>query len=290
MTGRAYGILCGVTVAALWGSAFSAIEVALSAFNPLTLVFLRLIIAAAALLAFGLWKRIPLPRLRDLPRIIGCAAVGMTGYQLLLNLGEVHVAAGIASMIIAAAPLVAALVVRRNRAECGSRQWWWASAVCAAGVVVVCIDATGAAPLLAVGALVAAAIMYGLYGPLLKPLLAHHTGLTVTTHITVAAAVMSAPLVLLNPMSIDDMTVLGWGAAIYLGVAPSAVAFLLWAESLRRLRTTETTALLFLVPVFGMCIALLTTGLTLTPTAAAGSVLVLVGLYFVLRAPKAGAP
>lgn len=279
---RACGVLFGVIVAALWGSAFSAIELALDEFPPLTLVSLRLSIAAGALLVVGACRRVPLPRRADLPRVFGCATVGMTGYQLLLNLGEVDVPAGTASMIIAAAPLVAAFVVRRDHAQRGSRRWWWASAVCATGVAVVCIDAAGSAPLLAVGSLITAAVVYGLYGPLLKPLLAHQSGLTVTTHVTVAAALLSAPLIVICPVPFDDVTAAGWAAVVYLGVVPSAAAFLLWAESLRRLRTSETIAFLFLVPVFGMGVALVTTGTTLTPTVMIGSVLVLVGLCVAL--------
>lgn len=286
MTSRTYGMILGVCVVALWGSAFSAITLALDAFHPLTLVPLRLGVAAIALLALGAWKRVPLPNRRDLPRICGCAATGMTGYQLLLNLGEVDVPAGTASMIIAAAPLAAAFTVRRNRDECAPRRWWSASVVCIVGVVLVCIDAAGSAPLIAIGALVTAAVIYGLYGPLLKPLLTDQTGLAVTTHITVAAAVMSSPLLLLNPIPVVLAGATSWGAVLYLGAAPSAAAFILWAESLRRLRTSETSALLFLVPVFGVVIAMLVTGQVLTATSTVGSILVLGGLCLTLRRPR----
>lgn len=226
--GRTGRILCGVIAVALWGSAFAAITVALDAFHPFTLVPVRLGIAATALLIASFWRPVPLPRLRTLPRIVGCAAVGMVGYQLLLNLGEVDVPAGTASMIIAAAPLAAAIMVRQDRSDRTPRSWWWASSVCIAGVVLVCIDAAGTAPLDAIGALVIAAIIYGLYAPLLKPLLADHDGFTVTTHITVTAAIMSTPLLLTHPIPPHDVTATEWGAAIYLGIGPSATAFLLW--------------------------------------------------------------
>ncbi|MFB7493208.1 EamA family transporter [Streptomyces sp. NPDC056161] len=75
-----------------------------SAPGPAALSFLRLAVAAVALLAISPVTGLRIPRKRDLPLIAACGLTGMTAYQVLLNWAEVHVEAGTASFLIATPP------------------------------------------------------------------------------------------------------------------------------------------------------------------------------------------
>ena len=75
----------------------------------------RLVVASAALALVAPVLGVRRPARRDLPQIALCGATGMSAYQLLLNWGEVHVAAGTASLLIA---------TRRCSASCSPPCSW----------------------------------------------------------------------------------------------------------------------------------------------------------------------
>ncbi|MGT2426704.1 EamA family transporter [Amnibacterium kyonggiense] len=98
------GVGPGLAVVVLWASAFPAIQIAVAQLGVIGLSFVRLAVAAAALLVLGVLRRIRRPRARDLGWIVAAGFFGMTAYQLLLNASELAVPAGTASIIVAAAP------------------------------------------------------------------------------------------------------------------------------------------------------------------------------------------
>ena len=105
-------VIAGLGVVALWASAFPAIRVAAPDLGVAGLSFVRLATASIVLLACATARRPRAPRRRDLGWIIACGFFGMAAYQLLLNQSELHVPAGTASIIVAAAPLVSVAVAR----------------------------------------------------------------------------------------------------------------------------------------------------------------------------------
>ena len=98
------------TTLILWASAFVAIRVALPGLGVAALSLGRLLVAAAALAVVAVFSHVRRPQRRDLARITGCGLAGMTVYQLLLNTGERTVPAGTASLLVATAPIFAALL------------------------------------------------------------------------------------------------------------------------------------------------------------------------------------
>lgn len=103
--------LAGTVV--LWASAFPAIRLGIDGLGVAGLSFLRLGVAALALMVVAPFTKVRLPRRRDLPMIALCGATGMTAYQVLLNWGEVHVEAGTASLLIPRPRLIAPRTARR---------------------------------------------------------------------------------------------------------------------------------------------------------------------------------
>lgn len=100
-----------------WASTFPAIRVALSAYTPSEVAFLRYVVATALLIGYASAKRLPLPRLRDLPPIALCGFIGLTIYNFALNAGEMTVSAGTASFIISSEIGIIALLARVFYAE-----------------------------------------------------------------------------------------------------------------------------------------------------------------------------
>ena len=94
----------------LWASAFAGIRAGLADFSPAHLTLYRFLVACAALGLYAVVARLRPPPWRDLARILGLSLLGITTYHLALNFGEISVPAGTASLIIAAGPVITALL------------------------------------------------------------------------------------------------------------------------------------------------------------------------------------
>ncbi|TPX00857.1 EamA family transporter, partial [Schumannella luteola] len=153
---------------------------------------------------------------------------GMAAYQLLLNESELHVPAGTASIIVAAAPLVSIVVARILFAEPISPVTIVGSVIALGGVVVVCLARAGVSLSAAVWIAVAAMVVQGIYHPLQRPLLRRYSGLEVASYTMIAGTLMTLPLVPLEADQLASASASGWIAAAYLALLPSALGFVLW--------------------------------------------------------------
>jgi drug/metabolite transporter (DMT)-like permease len=283
---RHRALLAGVTVVFLWASAFPAIQVAAPAMGPIGLSLARLVVATVALLIVGLVRRIRLPRRRDLGWVIACGFFGMTAYQLLLNGGELHVPAGTASIIVAAAPLVSVAVARILFAEQISRTTLVGSAIALGGVVIVCLARAGVSLSAAVWIVVAAMVVQGAYHPLQRPLLRRYSGLEVACYSMVAGTLMTIPAA---PFDIDGLLGAGaaaWLAALWLGLMPSALGFVLWGYAVARMSVAVSTSMLYLVPPVAVLIAWAWIGELPIVAELIGGVIVLLGVITISQLPR----
>lgn len=279
-------VLAGLGVVLLWASAFPAIRIAAHDMGPVGLSFTRLLVATMTLLVVAAVVRARLPRARDLGWIIGCGFFGMTAYQLLLNWGEVFVPAGTASIIVAAAPLVSVAVARLLFHERVSLLTIAGSAIALAGVAFVCLARAGVSVSASVWIVVAAMVVQGVYHPLQRPLLSRYSGVEVATYSMVAGTVMTIPFL---PFAVDDVLTAGaapWLAAIYLGLLPSALGFVLWGYAVARMPVAVSTSLLYLVPAVAVLIAWLVLGELPIPAELAGGAIVIAGVIIISHAGR----
>jgi drug/metabolite transporter (DMT)-like permease len=238
--------LAGTVV--LWASAFPAIRIGVDGLGVPALSFLRIAVAACALLLVAPFAGVRLPRFRELPLIALCGATGIAAYQLLLNWGEVEVPAGTASLLIAIVPAFSVLLGNLFLKERVSRDIVLGSVVALAGAAVVSMaEGTGgftASALIVLGA----AVVQGVYHVATKPLLRVHTGLEVATYAMAAGTVFALPLAPATWNAALRAPADALACALYLGLLPSALGFVIWAYAVARLPLAASTAALYLVP------------------------------------------
>ncbi|WP_258056145.1 DMT family transporter [Streptomyces sp. Ru62] len=280
--------LAGTVV--LWASAFPAIRVGVDGLGLAALSFLRLALAAVALAVAAPFGRVRTPRRRDLPLIAVCGLTGMTAYQLLLNWGEVHVAAGTASLLIAVAPVFSLLLGSVLLAEPLTRTIVAGSVIALAGTAVVTL-ADGVSGFTAASLVVlAAAVVQGVYHCATKPLLRRYTGLEVATYAMVAGTVFALPLAPATVPAVVRAPADALVAVAFLGLLPSALGFVIWGHAVARLPLAVSTAALYLVPPVALAVSFLWLGEVPGVVELLGGVVVVAGVVLINRRPDRPAP
>ena len=261
----------------LGASAFPAITVAVRGLGPAGLAVARLAVASAVLALAAPLMGVRRPRLADLPLIALCGLAGMTGYQLLLNAGERVVSAGTASLLVATAPVYASLLAVAFLGERSTRRRWAGSAVALAGTALI---AASHGLGFGVSALVvlAAAVLQGIFHTAQKPLLARYTGFEVTAYAMWAGTVFILPWTGSLVRALPHAGGAAIGSAVFLGVAPSAAGFVLWAYAMARMDVGRVTVSLYLVPAAAIGIALVWLGEIPGPAELIGGAIALAGV------------
>ena len=271
--------------AVLFGTTGTAQALGPGAASPLSLGAGRIVLGGAllALVAVAAGAR-------SVPRPLGLVALAGAGvalYQLAffaaLELTGVAVGTVVA---IGSGPVVAGGLERLVEGVRPGRRWAAATALACAGVALLALaGAPGAAASPAGVALaLGAGAGYAAYAVVAKRLLrAGHAPAGV-----MGAAFGGGALLLLPVLALTDTAWLATGegavVVLYLGVVPTALAYVLFARGLRRLSAAETTTLVLAEPVTAALLGTLALGERLGPGAALGGGLVLAGLV-ALAAP-----
>lgn len=238
-----------------WASAFAGIRAGLEAFSPGHLTLYRFLVASAALGTFALVTRIPLPPLPDLGRIALLSFSGITLYHICLNYGEVSVPAGTASLIIAAGPVITALLATRFGNERLNLLGWVGTLISFSGVALIVLG-RGESVNFTQGALLilAAALFTSLYFVFQKPLLARMKPL----HFTVWSLMLGTiPMLIFLPGFGSELArapLSAHLAVIYIGLFPAALAYITWSFALSRVGANTTASFLYVSPVLAILI------------------------------------
>lgn len=220
--------------------------------------------------------------LRARPGLLVVAGIAVAGYQLTFfeAVRDTGVAVG-AIVTIGSAPVLAGLLEWLVEGTRPTRRWALATALAASGVAVLTLAAAGGSATVSVrGVLLAlgAALCYATYAVVARRLL--RLG---CRPVGVMGAAFGIGAVILLPVLLGD----GGGALLhpgalvvvaYLGVFPTAVAYVLYARGLRGLTAGDAATIGLAEPVTASILGVLVVGERFAPLSALGSLLVLSGV------------
>ncbi|NTV63690.1 MAG: DMT family transporter [Oscillochloris sp.] len=279
--------------ALIWGTIGVAVSLLyrFAPADPLGLGFLRLLIAAPALLALGwvlvgpgFWR----VRRSDLG-VMALMGVAFAGYQVAYFAAIPRLGVAAAVMInICSAPIITALLARVFLAERLGRL----SLLALLGAVVGTALLVGGAPqagdfaTIVTGALLAltAGCSYSvvvLTGRVVAP---HYHPIQPITLAFTLGAILLAPLALANGLYLG-YSPLGWSILAYLGLVPTAVAYVFYLRGLRTTPATVASTLTLLEPLGSTLLAVTFLGERLAPLGIVGALLLLasMGLLYMAR-------
>lgn len=274
--------MAALGVMLMWASSFIVIRVGGADFSPGAMSLLRVGAASLALVPLLLAGRVRAPRSRRM--WLAVLAWGITWfavYTIVLNAAELLIDAATAAMLVNVAPLIVAVASGLLLGE-GISVRLIAGVLVAFGGIALITVATSSGHVSGLGVLLGllAALLYA--GSVLaqKPLLAQidSTSMTVIGILAgFAACLPFTPTLLAELGEASTGSVLG---VVYMGVFPTALAFLLWGYALTRLPAGMLSSSSLIVPGLTVAMAWLLLGEVPPPLAAVGGVLCLAGAAF----------
>ena len=190
--------------------------------------------------------------------------------------------AGTASLLVATAPVYASLLAVAFLGEHLTR-WWWAGSAVALGGTALIAASHGLGFGVSALVVLAAAVLQAVFHTVQKPLLARYTGFEVTAYAMWAGTVFILPWTGSLMRALPQAGGAAVGSAVFLGAAPSAAGFVLWAHAMARLDVGRVTLSLYLVPAAAIGIALAWLGQVPGPAELAGGVIALAGVLLAGR-------
>jgi drug/metabolite transporter (DMT)-like permease len=268
-----------LTLAALWGISFLLIRVAAPEFGAIPLIAVRVALAALVLLPIVCVRR-GLLELRTHWRAV--VVVGMLHYAIPFSLfawAMLTLTGGYSAVINASSPLFAAAIAVPWLGERLPLSRIAGLAAGFAGVVVLVHGELGGGAvdtILPVGAALTASLCYGLAAVVTRSELADVEPVNVAAgSMTVAAIALLPGTIWLWPDASPSST--AWCMAVILGLACTALAFILYFSLITRIGPVKTISVTFLIPVFAVGFGWLFLDETVTATMMFGGLIVLAG-------------
>jgi len=265
-----------------WAAAFAGIRAGLDSYGPGALALFRLLVASAALAVYAAIVRMPLPEVRDLPAIFLAGFLALAFYHTALSFGQLTVSAGAASLLINTAPIFTALLAATVLGERLEPIGWIGMLASFVGAALISVgEAEGYALDLGVIPILLAAIAVSVYLILQRPYLAKYGPLAFTTYAVWAGTLCT---IVFLPGLVTDLghaTPQATLAVIFLGVFPTAVAYVTYAYAFSRMPAPVAVSFLYLIPALAFLIAWLWLGEVPTLLSVIGGVISLAGIVVV---------
>jgi drug/metabolite transporter (DMT)-like permease len=287
MTASDWALLAILSI--VWGGSFLFVGVAVRELPPLTIVALRVVTAASALLLTLRLMGVDLPRTRQVwSAFLGMSILNNVIPFTLIVWGQSHIASGLASILNATTPLFTVIVAHYLTDDERLTGQRFAGVIVGFAGVAVMIGAAAFASLdasiLAQLAVLGAALSYGfsgVFGRRFKtmgiPPLATAAG-----QVTVSSAILlPTALIVDRPWTLAMPSTGAIVSLAALGLVSTAFAYLIFFRLLARAGATNVGLVTFLIPVSAILLGVLVLGETLAMRHMAGMALIGGGLILI---------
>lgn len=271
-----------VLLAAMWGSSFLFMREGVHAFGPFATAWVRVTIAAVALMPILIWRKqtsAMLQRWRSI-LLMGLLSSGIPAacYSFAL----LFISTGLSSILNSTTPLFGALIA-----------WWWLGdrlnvwrvlglVLGFAGVVLLTINGSGASTFtygneeLAIAACLLATLCYGIAGSFIKKYL-----FDVPVMVSTTGSLIGASFALLLPAlwfwPSETPSLHAWLSLLVLGLFCTALAYVMYFRLMTRNGPATAMTVTYLIPVFANSIGVIWLDEIVTPWMLGCGVLIVLG-------------
>ena len=283
MTPRQLAMLGAIS--AIWGASYLLIKIALDGFDPMMIVFTRVLGAALLLylviLMRGDEERAALRYLRERPlRTLVLGALTVAIPFSLIALGETQISSGLTGVLISPGPLfIAALAPLIDPTEKVDRRGWFGVTIGFAGIILLIgVDTVHSfGEFMGALAMVGAALAYGLGAMFIRLKFREVPPLVISFGACAVAALLTLTpaLATVGANSPDAGEIL---AVVSLGIVGTAIAFVLYFGLIAEAGAGKAALCGYLIPPIALAYGAILLDEEITPAAIAGLVLILIGV------------
>ena len=282
-------ILILIVLSVLWGGSFFFFEVLLEYWQPLTIVTLRVAIAALVLWCVVLGRRVPMPKTGK--AWMALLVVGILNNALpffLIVWGQTHITAGMSSILNATTPFFTVVVAGALLADeriTGLKLVGVVLGLIGTIVMIgpeVLLNGFRSGGVLGQLAVIGAAISYafaGVWSRRFKEM--GITPLVIAVGQTTMAAILLLPMALIVEAPLQTLSGASieiWAAMIGLAVFSTALAYLLYFRLIATAGATNASLVTFLVPISAIILGVMFLAEPFTRPQAIGMALIGLGL------------
>jgi drug/metabolite transporter (DMT)-like permease len=286
-----------------WGGTFVAARYAVGEAPPFFAASCRFIVASVVLVSLTAWyahrDKVGFPMPQNLRQLAGLFCLGLTGvflYNAIFFTGLKLTTATNGALIVSINPIITAVL----------SALWLREKVSLTQAGGLLLSLLGVAIVIAKGSLgvianlsfnrgdlimLGAPLCWAIYSMLGKKLLSSFTPLAATAYASVFGALLLTPAAFLEHASLGGATPgfswLGWLAILQLALLGTVVGFVWWYQGVQQIGTARAAAFVNLVPLFGALQAALFLGERLIAAQLCGGLLVVLGVYWGSRKPRA---
>lgn len=271
-----------VLLAAMWGSSFLFMREGVHAFGPFATAWVRVTIAALALMPILIWRQQTLAMLQRWRPILLMGLLSSGIPAACYSFALLFISTGLSSILNSTTPLFGALIA-----------WWWLGdklnlwrvtglGLGFAGVVLLTLHRSGTDTLsygneeLAIAACLLATLCYGVAGSFIKRYL-----FDVPVMVTTTGSLFGASIALLLPAiwfwPSEPPSLHAWLSLLVLGLFCTALAYVMYFRLMTRNGPARAMTVTYLIPVFANCIGVIWLDETVTPWLLGCGVLIIFG-------------
>ncbi|WP_251551233.1 DMT family transporter [Neobacillus muris] len=285
------GSLFLILASSIWGGMYVVVKVVVSVIPPLELVWLRYLVAIVALLMIGIISRQKWRiNKRDFLLIIAIGIIGNAISIFAQETGTMLSTAQMGAIITSSTPAFMVIFARILLKERLTLKKGLSVCLATIGVfLIVGVGQVNMSYILGGISLLIAALTWALMSVLVKRVPSNYSQIVITTYSILVALIVLTPFVLprLHAINISQLTHPAiWGGVLYLGIVSTAGGFLLWNRGLQMLEASSGGLFFFFQPVVGTLLGWLKLGEKIGVTFWIGSILILMGVLFVVIEKK----
>jgi drug/metabolite transporter (DMT)-like permease len=271
------GALLFAAMCVIWGVPYLMIRVAVRELAPVTLVFLRTGLGALLLAPFAAWRGELRPLLRHAGPFVAYTLVEVAVPWVLLARAETKLSSSLSGLLIAAVPLVGAVVVGLTGArERQGRRRWLGLLVGVGGVAALVGLDVGQIDAVAVAEIGCVAVCYAVGPIILARRLADVPALGVVAGSLLLTALLYAPFAAARwPATMPSAHVLE--SVVGLAVVCTALAFLVFLALIGEVGPVRATVITYVNPAVAAVLGVTILSEHLTAGMLGGFALILVG-------------
>lgn len=279
--------ICAFITVLLWSTAYVLTPVALRHFSASSLGLLRCAVATACLVPAVAAGGAGLPKPADYPLFLASGAAGFALYMVAFNTGSAMLNPTTSCVIISLSPIITALLAAAAFKERLGARRWFATGLAFCGILVMCLWDGAFAFSEGLAWMLGAAVLISAYNILQRHLSRRYSALQVTAGSFLAGTLLLAGCMPEAVAQLRAASVWQTGLACFLGIFPSAAAYVLWSKALALAPKTSSVAnYMFLTPFLALLLEYGILGALPGPAVFAGGGLILAGLSLFALAGK----